>query len=201
MTPPGAKADRAAVDCAAVGRAGTDRAAVDRAAVDRAAVDRAAVDRAGAGRGGCGGRRAGFRRRIIADTKAVAAIEFALVGMVMMSFMFGMMEVARAYWDVQIIEEVAIEGARCMGIVASSCASGGAYSSTATTTYIETLSGQRGLQLTATNLTLTRPTTCGGTSGFSQVAITYTFTSQVSALIPALASVPLSTSACYYDTQ
>jgi Flp pilus assembly protein TadG len=148
-------------------------------------------------------RRAAFRhsRRIMADRAGVAAVEFALVALAVLTFMFGMMEAARAYWDYQIIEEVAIEGARCMGILASGCASGGAYSSTAANSFIETLAQSRGLSLAATNLSLTRPTNCGGTAGFSQVTITYTFTTVSPVMLHAFSSIPLSTTACYYDTQ
>lgn len=129
-------------------------------------------------------------------------MEFALVSLALLTWMFGMMEVARAYWDYQIIEEVAIEGARCMGVVATGCASGGVYSAGSATAYIEALAQSRGLALTATDITpAPRPTNCGGTAGFSQVTITYNFKTELPVILPSLKTIALSTTACYYDTQ
>jgi Flp pilus assembly protein TadG len=138
-------------------------------------------------------------RPVIADKRGVTAVEFALVSLALLTWMFGMMETARAYWDYQIIEEVAIEGARCMGVVATGCASGGAYNSSATTTFIENLAQSRGLTLSSSDLTLTRPTSCAGTSGFSQLTITYDFKTNLPVLLPSLKTIALSTTACYYN--
>ncbi|HQT78831.1 MAG TPA: TadE/TadG family type IV pilus assembly protein, partial [Rhodopila sp.] len=123
--------------------------------------------------------------RIIGACRGVTSIEFALVALVLMLWIFGIMEAARAYWTYQIIEEVAIEGARCMGVLASGCSSGGAYSASATTTYIQTLASSRGLSIPASDITLTRPAVCASLSSFSQVDISYTFNTEVPSLIPA----------------
>jgi Flp pilus assembly protein TadG len=129
----------------------------------------------------------------------MAAVEFALVSLVMMTWIFGIMEIARAYWAYQIIQEVAIQGARCMAVLSSSCSSGGAFSSSAANSYMVTLASNLGLTLPAADITATRPASCAGTSGFSSVAISYTFTTNVPVLIPSWSSVVLTANSCAFD--
>lgn len=138
---------------------------------------------------------------LVTATGGAAAVEFAMVALVMLMLMFGIMEFARAYWTREILAEVSTEGARCVALLASGCASGGAYSSTAANNYIIGVASARGLTLTSAAITVTRPATCAGTSGFSQVSLTYTFSTSASGLLPSLASLPLSASACYYNVR
>lgn len=131
----------------------------------------------------------------------MAAVEFALVALVMMTWIFGMMEIARAYWTYQIIQQVAIQGARCMGVLSSSCATAGAYSASAAKTYMATQASNLGLTLPTTDITVTRPASCASTTGFSQVSISYNFKTNVPVLIPSLSSVTLTATSCYFNTQ
>jgi Flp pilus assembly protein TadG len=130
----------------------------------------------------------------------MAAVEFALVSLVMMTWIFGIMEVARAFWTYQIIQEVAVQGARCMGVKSSSCAPGGSYSATAAQAYMVAVASNLGLTLPASDITATRPATCATIANFSSVSISYTFTTNVPVLIPSLSSVVLTASSCAYDT-
>ena len=137
--------------------------------------------------------------RLRRDRRGGAAIEFSIICLLMMVWIFGMMEVARAFWTYQIMQEVAIQGARCMGILSSSCASGGTYSSSAATSYIITTASELGLTLTSSNIALARPASCASTSGFSSVTINYTFTATVPLMVPSLSSIALSAKSCYYN--
>ena len=139
--------------------------------------------------------------RLRGDRRGMAAVEFALVSLVMMMWIFGIMEVARAFWTYQIIQEVAIQGARCMGIKSSSCAPGGSYSAAAAQSYMVAVASNLGLTLPASDIAPTRPATCASIQGFSSVSISYTFQTNMPALIPALSSVVLTASSCAYDTQ
>lgn len=133
------------------------------------------------------------------DRRAMAAIEFSMVALVLMVWIFGMMQIARAFWTYQVMQEVAIEGARCMGIVATGCASGGSYNATNTTNYVIGRATVRGLTITGTNITLGRPTSCAGVSGFSSVTITYAFKAAVPLLTPSLTSLTLTAQSCYFN--
>ncbi len=141
------------------------------------------------------------RQDLRRDRRGLAAVEFALVSLMMMTWIFGMMEIARAYWTYQIIQQVAIEGARCMGVLSSSCSSAGAYSASAAKTYMVTQAANLGLTLPSADITSSRPATCASTTGFSAVSISYNFTTNVPVLIPSLSSVTLTASSCYFNTQ
>ena len=136
--------------------------------------------------------------------RGVTALEFAVVAPVLMMLMFGTIEFGRLLWTMQGLQTTAVEAARCMGILASSCASSGAYSSGNTTSYIETTAAAWGISLTSSNLTLvTRDSTntgcapTGGTLTVSEVTITYTFQTVVPGLLSMLSSKALQGHACF----
>jgi Flp pilus assembly protein TadG len=131
----------------------------------------------------------------------MAAVEFAMVFLLMMTWIFGIMEVARAFWTYQIIQEVAVQGARCMGIISTNCSVGGTYDATTSQNYMVTLAGNLGLTLPIADIVLTRPTNCAGTTGFSQVTISYNFQTLMPMLIPSLSAIQLTASSCAYNTR
>lgn len=118
-------------------------------------------------------------------------VEFALVAPVFLALLFGALEFGRALWTQQALQETAIAGARCMALPQTNCA-------TDTTTFIQQVASQWGVSLTSANITPNNNTSCGGTSGFSQVSLTFTFTSVVAGLvgIPS-GGVPLRATACF----
>lgn len=136
--------------------------------------------------------------------RGVAALEFAVVAPVLMMLMFGILEFGRLLWTMQGLQMTAASAARCMGILASSCASGGAYSSDNTTSYIENTANAWGISLTSSNLVLlTRDSTnsaCApatSTLTISEVTITYTFQTAVPGLLSMLSSNALQGHACF----
>ena len=139
--------------------------------------------------------------RLWRDRRGAAAVEFAAVLGPLLILIFGVFEYGRLLWTREALQETATAGARCMGMSATACASGGAYSSGNATTYIEGQATNWGLTLTASNIALDNATTCAGVSapnGFSSVTITYTFQSIVPSLITSLNTSPTLTSvACF----
>jgi len=113
----------------------------------------------------------------------------------------GVFEFGRICWTREALQETAAAGVRCMGLSASSCASGGAYSSSNTKTYMEGVASDWGITLTNSNFSLNSNTTCAGVSapkGFSTVTITYTFQSIAPNEVKALSGSPqLTATACY----
>lgn len=132
------------------------------------------------------------------------AVEFALVVPMFLMLVFGTIEFGRILWTEQALQETAAAGARCMAIAqgakeASACASAGSYSSTTTTSYIQTVAGGWGLSLPSTGITLDNAAACGsGGTGFSQVTLTSSFTSVVPNLLQlATGGASLTATACY----
>jgi hypothetical protein len=116
----------------------------------------------------------------------------------MVLIIIGFTEFGRLAWTLEVLQEAASEGARCMGLRASACAASGAYSSANTTSYVVSVATARGVAITPATVTLNNVATCGGASGFSQVAISYDFTSAAPSLLTSLAhgfTVPAS--ACF----
>ncbi len=129
------------------------------------------------------------------------AIEFALVLPAFLGLIFGTVEYGRLLWTREALQEVATAGARCMAVRASNCASGGSYSASNTTSYIQNLAADWDLSLPSANITLAYGTTCAGASGFSSVSVTTTFKS----VVPKIMMLPgngttLDASACFPDT-
>lgn len=124
------------------------------------------------------------------------AVEFALVVGPLLLLLFGVVEVGRLLWTVNAAQETAIAGARCMGVLNTSCASGGVYSATSTSSYVRQVASGWGLSLTSANVTLNNSASCAGVAGFSQVTITYSFQSVVP-LITTLTGNPLTATACF----
>lgn len=130
--------------------------------------------------------------------QATTAVEFAICALAMMLMVVGFVEFGRLVWSFEVLQEVASEGARCMGLGATSCASAGAYSSASTTTYLVNLASSRGVVIDAAMISLNNAATCGGASGFSQVSINYDFTTVAPALLTSLANgFTVPASACF----
>ena len=136
------------------------------------------------------------------DRRGAAAMEFAMVVPPLMLMLFGTIEFGRLLWTRDVVKQVAVEGARCMGVLAPGCSSPGpVYSLTKTQNYIVGRARGFGVPLTNAALTtVTRASNCAspaGTSNASQVQIQFTFNSVVPRLVTVLAAGQLLTvSAC-----
>jgi Flp pilus assembly protein TadG len=133
--------------------------------------------------------------------KGSTAIEFAIVTVALLTLVFAVIEFGRMLWIREALQAVATQGARCIGITASYCASAGSYNAANAQTYIVNLANSWGVTLTSGNLTLTQSASSGACSGtglsVAKVTITYTFHTTVSSLLPTLASQSLTGQACY----
>ena len=126
------------------------------------------------------------------------AVEFALVLGPLIFLILGAMEYGRLLWTKQALEETAIAGARCMGVLATGCAASGAFSATNATAYIQGVASGFSLTVPTANVALNRAATCAGVAGFSSVSISYTFQAAVPVLLGAASSaMPLTATACF----
>jgi Flp pilus assembly protein TadG len=130
-----------------------------------------------------------------------AAVEFAAVLGPLLLLIFGVFEFGRLLWTREALQETATAGARCMGLTATTCASGGSFNAASTQTYIEGLATNWGVKLTPSDIALSSNATCAGVTapnGFSTVTLTYTFESVVPNFVTALSGgTTLTTTACF----
>lgn len=130
--------------------------------------------------------------------RATTAVEFAVCALAMVLIVVGFGEFGRLIWTSEVLQEAASEGARCMGLRASSCAAAGAYSAANTTSYVVSQATAGGVVITPATVTLSNAVSCGGAAGFSQVSINYNFTTVAPGLIAVLANgFTVSVSACF----
>lgn len=138
------------------------------------------------------------RHGFVGDRTGTAVIEFAMVAPLFLMLLFGIAEYSRLLWTLQALQQVAIEGARCMAIPQSACAAGGSYSAANTTSRIRQIGTQWGLAITSAGVSLSANANCGGSTGFSKVTVTSTFNSVVPQLVRLGAGgTSLTASACF----
>jgi len=111
-------------------------------------------------------------------------VDFALVMPPLLALTFAIIEYGRFFWAQEALEETALAAARCMGIRQSSCASGGAYSLSATQSFITSTATTWGISIPTANMSLDNAATCGGATGFSSVTLTTTFNTAVPGILP-----------------
>jgi Flp pilus assembly protein TadG len=136
-------------------------------------------------------------RNLLAAREGVAAIEFAIVALPLLTLTLGTLEFGRMMWTVEALQETTIQVARCVGLLASSCASGGAYSAANASTYAQQVAGGWGVTLPNAALTISSNEASGACSGFSEVSISYTFQTVIPGLLSALHGDVLTAQACF----
>jgi Flp pilus assembly protein TadG len=139
---------------------------------------------------------------LLTARRGVVALEFGFLVIPLLLLTFGTIEFGRLLWTRQAIEATAIEVARCVGLLSSSCASGGVYSATNTKNYAVQVANGWGVTLTSSNVTPTNNEGTGACSGYTpsvaQVSINYTFQSVVPGLLSVLSGgTALSAQACF----
>jgi Flp pilus assembly protein TadG len=136
-----------------------------------------------------GGPRGNSLGRLWRACDAVTAVEAAFVLPALLVFLLGIIEVSRALWIQSSLQYAVTAAARCAAISPANCSNVPTYAA----------SQAYGLSIPVADFTYTANATCGnaGYATGSQVAASYTFNSVVGGLIPPLASVHLSATACH----
>jgi Flp pilus assembly protein TadG len=107
--------------------------------------------------------------------RGTTAVEFAAVIGPLLVLMFAVAEYGQAFWTQEGLQEAAIAGARCVGMLSVNCTSGGTYSATTATAFIQAEAQKWSITLPSSGISVNTSTTCGGVAGFSQVSLTYTY--------------------------
>lgn len=134
------------------------------------------------------------RRNLAADRRGVAAIEFAMLGGVMIAMCIATIEIGLLFWGQSALEAAAADTARCMAVQSSQCPSAGDYAASVVSTWM--FSGV----VSASDVTAdASATSCNGSTGtFETVTISTTyFATWLPSFVPQFANETLSASACY----
>lgn len=116
-------------------------------------------------------------RRLLGDSRASTAIEFALLAGPFLLMVFGVIEFSRALWTRQVLANIATETARCVAVVQHECAdSAGSYSRTKATEFVKHAARDLGVSL-LDPITIKENTTCDGLAGFASVEVIGNFDS------------------------
>lgn len=119
------------------------------------------------------------RPRLRSDAKGATLVEFALVAPVLLLFIFGIIESARAIWTYQSLQETAFSAARCMAIGRSPCDSVANVKSHAVARAAESR-----ITVPTSAITAEASVTCHGVSGQDKVRIVLPYQSILSGFLP-----------------
>jgi Flp pilus assembly protein TadG len=137
-------------------------------------------------------------RRFLRANGGASAVEFALVLLPFLVFVFGVMEFGRAMWTREALESVTNASARCMGVLHASCATSGVYDQARTISYVQTKARDLKVTIPANGISLSNNTSCAGVTGFSRVAVTYQFKTFVPLILPGLKNgIPFNVVSCF----
>jgi Flp pilus assembly protein TadG len=128
--------------------------------------------------------------------QGTAAVEFAIAALPMLIAIFGALEFARYSWTLNVIEQLAADTARCVGLRQSGCASGGAVSLPSARAFAVGLAADRAVLLVSTAVAIDPAASCGGIPGFSRVEVATRFRA-ATPLVGALLDKPVVASACF----
>jgi hypothetical protein len=141
--------------------------------------------------------RARLKFRLWSATNGTAAVEFAILAVPFLAMAFGVYEFGRACWTMEALQESAVQGARCIGVHQSGCYVSGGFSATGTVTYVQNVASGWGISIPSADITPTQSTSCGTVPSFSQVQISYNFSTVVGQLIPSLQNQTMNVASCF----
>ncbi|MBJ3786482.1 TadE/TadG family type IV pilus assembly protein [Devosia sediminis] len=134
-------------------------------------------------------------RRFLRATDGTSAIEFALLVLPFLLMVVGTIEVSRAWWTRQAIQDVASATARCIGVGQLQCTLDGAYSPERALDFATGLALGRGVALTEGETTLERNVTCQDMTG----AVRVTVQSRFQSVLPMEWLYDFRADACFVD--
>ncbi|MDR3531358.1 MAG: pilus assembly protein [Rhodopila sp.] len=103
------------------------------------------------------------RRSLARNTKAATALEFALVSGVLITMLFGGLELGLMIWTRGTLQSVAARTARCVAIGSTACTNPQQYAVTLATAWLGSA------MITKANVTVTAATTCKSALGSFEV--------------------------------
>jgi Flp pilus assembly protein TadG len=130
--------------------------------------------------------------------RGAAALEFAVAANLLFIVLLGILEFGWLFYIRGALQQTAAAAARCMGVLGAACTSGGVVSPALTQSYVQSVAASYDVSVPVSGITLNADASCGGVSGFSEVALSYTFQSGVGVIVPGLVGgLTVSVQSCY----
>ena len=133
----------------------------------------------------------GFIKRLRADNLGSTMVEFALVAPALMAFIFLILEGGRMIWTKQLLEDAALDSARCLGLRALPCKTDAGVQAFA----VEQATSS-GVRLLTANVTVQANVACNGTNGLGRVRLEVPYSSPAAGFLPVKID-KLSAEACF----
>lgn len=127
------------------------------------------------------------------EQRGATAIEFALVIGPLILLLIGVIEAGRLIWVSHALDEVAISGARCIGIFSPDCAVGEELSPERAIAHIQQMATGWGVTLDTEDISFESDAGCDLSTGFLRVALNVSFNS----VLPGLNGIQLQSEACF----
>ncbi len=135
---------------------------------------------------------------LLRDRRGATAVEFALVAGPLLVLVLGSVELGRALWGRQALQEIAVSAARCAAVPQTACTTNKVYDKAKAQESTLALAGSYGVGIEKADIGIEKNTTCNGVSGFTKVTVTYDFSSPLKPLLASLVDgINLSAVACY----
>ena len=132
-----------------------------------------------------------------------SALEFALLALPLAAMLLSVLEFGRLQWTRNALQQVAIAGARCVGLALTDCSSPGAtatdprvYDATKSRTFITGNASSWIIALGNSDITVSTSATCQTLANFTEVTLTDDFSSPFLAAA-GLDAMTLSATACF----
>lgn len=132
--------------------------------------------------------------RLVRDRRGIAAIEFAMLGGILIWMCIATVEIGLLFWGQSALEAAAADTARCVAVQSPQCTSAATYAANIVSQWM--FSGVVSASDVQANGSAT---SCNGSSGtFETVTITSSyFASWLPSVVPNLTTGTLTASACY----
>jgi len=130
-------------------------------------------------------------KRLLASTKGLTTVEFALVGPCFLMMMMFIIDGARAVWTYQTLQEVATNSARCAALNKTGCTN-----SSEVKSFAVARARASGLTLADTSVTLATAQTCNAMGGMTKVTISSPYAGATTRLLPSTITT-LTTDSCF----
>lgn len=133
--------------------------------------------------------------RFLSETSGASVVEFALLIAPFLLLVFGIVEVSRALWTRQALNDVAAATARCVGVSQAECTDDGDYDPEKARAFAMAQARGRAIELAEDDIFIERGVECDGMTG----AVSTALRGNISSVFPFEIVFDFNVRACFLD--